>query len=218
MTRILEGLPFEIKDVSEQGRVFGYASVFGNVDRGGDRVLAGAFRKTLGSGKRVRMLWQHKMDEVIGGWDTLREDNKGLWVEGNLNLDVQRARETYALMKADQIDGLSIGYTTDRSSVKRASDGAVELSELDLFEVSVVTVPMNPETVASAKSFLEFDELTEKLKAGERLTEREFETLLKGNLGLSNSQAERAARVHLKGPGEPAAAKDARALLEALRA
>lgn len=56
----------------------------------------------------------------------------------------------------------------------------------------------------------------ERLKAGDRLTEREFETWLKG-LGLSNSQAERAARIHLKGQGEPAgAADDGLAFLQAL--
>ena len=73
-------------------------------------------------------------------------------------------------------------------------------------------------TISSVKSSKNNHEILEKLKAGDRLTEREFEAILKGTLGLSNSQAERAARIHLKGLGEPAAAKDARALLEALRA
>jgi len=206
----------EIKDLTETGRVKGYASVFGNVDLGGERVLPGAFTKSLQGGKPVRMLWQHDRKEVIGGWDVVREDAKGLWVEGTFNMDVQRGREAHALMKAGQIDGLSIGYRVSREAVSKNSDGALDLKEVDLFEVSVVTMPMNELTRAGLKSAMLDDEIMEKLKAGDRLTEREFETLLKGSLGLSNSQAERAARVHLKGPGEPAAAK-ARELLEALR-
>ena len=92
------------------------------------------------------------------------------------------------------------------------------LKELDLFEVSVVSLPADDmATISSVKSAKASQNILEKLKAGDRLTEREFETLLKGALGLSNSQAERAVRIHLKGLGEPAAANDVRALLEALR-
>ena len=71
--------------------------------------------------------------------------------------------------------------------------------------------------MSSVKAAKQLHELTDKLKAGDRLTEREFETWLKG-LGFSNSQAERAARLHLKGQGEPAVADDALAFLQALRA
>ena len=61
--------------------------------------------------------------------------------------------------------------------------------------------------VQSVKAAKAAHDLTEKLKAGDRLTEREFEVWLKG-LGFSNSQAERAARLHLKGQGAPANADD----------
>jgi len=221
MTLMHKTLPgksvLEIKELTDEGRVAGYASIFGNVDQGGDRVMPGAYAKSLQSGRRVRMLWQHDAKEVIGGWDTLAEDEKGLWVEGGFNMNVQRGREAYALMKAEQIDGLSIGYRIPEGGAGKAKDGAYELRELDLREVSVVTMPMNEAATGFAKAQIEIEEITEKLKAGDRLTEREFETMLKGALGFSNSQAERAARVCLKGPVDQAAANDARALLEALR-
>ena len=205
----------EIEEVKDEGTVFGYASTFGNVDLGGDRVLQGAYSKSLSSGRRVKMLWQHDMKEVIGGWNVLKEDSTGLWVEGKFNMDVQRGREAHSLMKNDQIEGLSVGYQTPPHGSTMAKDGARELSEMELFEISVVTVPMNEYTLAVAKSA---NHIFERLKAGDRLTEREFETWLKG-LGFSNSQAERAARVHLKGQGEPdTAATDAKAFLEALTA
>jgi hypothetical protein len=63
-------------------------------------------------------------------------------------------------------------------------------------------MPMNERAKLTSVKSEGLAEITEKLRAGDRLTEREFEALAKG-LGLSNSQAERAARVHLKGPGEP---------------
>ena len=76
----------------------------------------------------------------------------------------------------------------------------------------------NEQMLAALKAARAATEIMEKLKAGDRLTEREFEQLLKGSLGLSNSQAERAARVHLKGQGEPAEADQGLAFLRAMTA
>lgn len=199
----------DVKELTEAGTVSGYASIFGNVDQGGDRVMPGAYTKSLASGRSIRMLWQHNTHEVIGGWSVAREDAKGLWVEGQFNMEVQRGREAYALMKAGQIEGLSIGYRVPAGGAKKANDGVYELHELDLREVSVVTMPMNEMATAAAKAQFEAENLVDRLKAGDRLTEREFEMMLKGALGFSNSQAERAARLCLKGQGEPAEAASA---------
>ena len=64
--------------------ISGYASLFGDVDQGGDVVEAGAYAKSLAAlaraGRRVKMLWQHEPSHPIGVWDEVREDGKGLWV------------------------------------------------------------------------------------------------------------------------------------------
>jgi len=131
-------------------------------------------------------------------------------------MGVQRGREAYALLKEGDIDGLSIGYRIKEYSVDTET-GVWTLQKLDLIEVSVVSVGANEHAVVqSVKAAKAAHDLMEKLKAGDRLTEREFETCLKG-LGFSNSQAERAARLHLKGQGEPVdAADDGVAFLRAL--
>ena len=87
-------------------------------------------------------------------------------------------------------------------------------------EVSIVSIGANENaTIGSVKAAKQSHEIIQRFRAGDQLTEREFETMLKGALGFSNSEAERAARIHLKGQGEPAkAANDALALLKALRA
>lgn len=193
----------EVKALEDTGSFEGYASIFGNVDSGGDKVMPGAFvdglKSAKSSGRTVKMLWQHDPNQPIGVWDDLAEDAKGLWGKGRLVMDVPKAREVHALMKAGAIGGLSIGYRTKEA----APEGNIRLlKKLDLFEVSPVTFPMNDRAKVTAVKSEAMQEITEKLKAGDRLTEREFETMAKG-LGLSNSQAERAARIHLKGPGEP---------------
>ena len=193
----------EVKALDDAGTFEGYASIFGNVDSGGDKVMPGAFVEGLAESRRkgrtVKMLWQHDPDQPIGVWDDLAEDAKGLWGKGRLIMEVPKAREVHALAKAGAVGGLSIGYRTKEA----APEGNVRLlKKLDLFEVSMVTFPMNERAKLTAIKSEGLEDITEKLRAGDRLTEREFETLVKG-LGLSNSQAERAARVHLKGPGEP---------------
>lgn len=213
----------DIKALKEKGEFEGYASTFGGEpDSYGDIIAAGAFAESLAEhaakGTMPKMFWQHDAREPIGKWTAAAEDGKGLLVSGQLNMGVQRAREAYELLKAGDIDGLSIGYRIRSGGyVVDEETGTWTLTKLDLREVSIVSIGANENaTIAAVKSERRVVEVTEKLKAGDRLTEREFEDLLKGAFGLSNSQAERAARVHLKGQGEPGEAAKGYALLRAL--
>jgi uncharacterized protein len=140
--------------VSDGTLIEGYASVFGQRDQGGDVVRKGAYTASLkalaGAGRRVKMLWQHDPGQPIGVWDEVREDATGLWVKGHILPDVARGREAAALLAAGAIDGLSIGYRTVKA--ERDGKGQRLLSELELWEVSLVTFPMLPEARVSAKA------------------------------------------------------------------
>ncbi len=212
----------EIKSLKDSGEFEGYGSTFGGEpDAYGDVIAPGAYTDSLkahkAKGTMPKLFWQHDPHEPIGKWLDASEDDHGLLMRGQLNMGVQRGREAHALLKEGDIDGLSIGYRIKEYSVDTET-GVWTLEKLDLIEVSIVSVGANENAVVqSVKAAKAAHDLTEKLKAGDRLTEREFETWLKG-LGFSNSQAERAARLHLKGQGEPAvAADDALAFLRALK-
>lgn len=214
---------FEIKALKDTGEFEGYASTFGGEpDSYGDVIASGAFADSLSEhqqkGTMPKLFWQHDRHEPIGKWLEAKEDDKGLFMHGRLNMGVQRAKEAYALLKDGDIDGLSIGYRILEYSVDTETQ-VWTLEKLDLQEVSVVSIGANENaTIESVKAARQTQELVERLKAGDRLAEREFETLLKGSLGLSNSQAERAARVHLKRQGEPADADtEARKFLQKLK-
>ncbi|WP_371687429.1 HK97 family phage prohead protease [Thalassococcus sp. S3] len=127
----------------------GYASLFGQIDQGGDIVQKGAYAASLKTGAQVKMLWQHDPAQPIGIWDEVREDERGLYVKGRLLESVEKGREAAALIEAGAIDGLSIGYRT----VKAAKDdkGQRLLTELELWEVSLVTFPMLPSARVAAK-------------------------------------------------------------------
>lgn len=125
------------------GRFAGYASVFGRLDEAGDLVMPGAFGKSLrrrGAG-RLRMLFQHDPKEPVGIWESVREDGFGLWVEGRLVPGVPRADALRRLIEKRAIDGLSIGFRTERAT-REARSGQRRLWQIDLWEISIVTFPM----------------------------------------------------------------------------
>lgn len=134
--------------------VEGYASLFGVRDGGGDIVIPGAYRASLerlrAAGRRVKMLWQHDATQPIGIWEQVREDDRGLWVRGQLLAEVARGREAATLITAGAIEGLSIGYRTVKA--ERDGNGGRRLLELDLWEVSLVTFPMQAEARVGAKA------------------------------------------------------------------
>ncbi|NYD80749.1 hypothetical protein HD884_000794 [Ochrobactrum intermedium] len=90
-----------IEDVELDGSFSGYASVFGLPDLGNDVIERGAFARSLAKGgvSGVRMLWQHDAAEPIGVWTAIREDARGLYVEGRLAKGVARARDALELMR-----------------------------------------------------------------------------------------------------------------------
>lgn len=164
---------FEIK-ADSKGIVEGYASRFGEVDKGGDVVVKGAYSESLNTGRKVKMLWQHDPSQPIGVWDEVKEDETGLYVRGRILDTVEKGREVKSLIEAGAIDGMSIGYRTITS--ERGTDGSRMLKELDLWEISMVTFPM----LESAR--------VDAIKAVE-MSRREIEQKLTQDAGFSRSVA-----------------------------
>lgn len=132
---------FDIKSVEDNGIVEGYAAVFGNKDLGNDIIDPGAFKKTINERKNVPLLWYHQPPEVLGLVFEMEEDNKGLKSRSQINLDTQLGREKFSLIRQGAIKGMSIGF----EAIKETWDGTVRrLKEIRLWEISLVTFPMNP--------------------------------------------------------------------------
>jgi HK97 family phage prohead protease len=139
---------FKALTVDETGIIEGHAAVFGNLDQVGDIIVRGAFTKTLADNPEFPILWGHQ--EIIGKTLTIREDAKGLFVRAQINLEVQRGREAYALLKQGASKGMSIGYNVVRADTD--SDGRRLLREIRLFEVTLTPFPANPDAkVVSVK-------------------------------------------------------------------
>lgn len=132
--------------LQKKGKISGYASFFNIIDRERDRIVKGAFTKTLRAwrllGKMPKMLWQHDPKSPIGIWTHLREDNKGLYAEGELTPGVRYAEEAYLLIKQGALDNLSIGFRTIEA-VRDHTHKARLLLDIDLVEISLVTFGAN---------------------------------------------------------------------------
>jgi uncharacterized protein len=144
----------KVKSVDDAGKFSGLVASFNTVDLGGDKILPGAFTKTLAAGKSFPLLWQHDSHQPIGSFKAT-ETSQGLQIDGQLLLSIQKAADARELLKAGVLKGLSIGYDT----VKANFVGEVrELAELRLWEGSVVTFPMNEAAaVNSIKSMSDED-------------------------------------------------------------
>jgi hypothetical protein len=121
-------------------RFAGYAAIFERPDRGGDVVRSGAFARSLKRGTGpVPLLWQHDPARPVGRIEYLREDRRGLRVIARLSRGAS-GREAEALLRAGKVAGLSFGFRVRRSRGHKPR----QIADLDLVEISLVTVPMQP--------------------------------------------------------------------------
>lgn len=179
----------EIKSLNEKGEIEGYASVFGKLDRNGDIVEQGAFKKvieTFYAGKKPKLLWQHDTTEPIGIIDELYEDDHGLFVKAHLLMDLPKAKEVYLLLKNKALDNFSIGYRIRNHFIK---NNQKHLTDIELLEVSIVTFPAcDSATIDAVKFDQNYNQNTDKNlnKKGETRMKLPLNTNLNTNENFSN--------------------------------
>lgn len=154
----------KIKSTNADGTFTGLGAVYNNVDLGNDKILPGAFTRTLAGSKQFPLLWQHNPSDPIGT-AKVTDTSQGLMVEGQLLLSDPTAAKAYTFMKAGVIKGLSIGYDTIQASY----DGDIRnLTELKLWEISCVTFPMNEAAlISNVKSITDADRAKHMKSIGE---------------------------------------------------
>lgn len=178
--REVRSFALQIKATGDDGTVEGYGSVFGVRDNYDDVIAKGAFSGSLKdhktAGTMPAMLWQHDADKPIGIWTEMVEDEKGLRIKGQLAMETVKGKEAHALLKMGAINGLSIGFMSKQWAYDRETEVRT-LTEIDLWEVSLVTFPANEKArVTNVKS------------ADEMATPKDAEKALR-DVGFSKSDA-----------------------------
>jgi HK97 family phage prohead protease len=158
-----KSFPYEFKKLDDSGTFEATVAVFGNVDKGGDRIMPGAFEKSLAqweaSGDPIPVIFNHDWgtpDAHIGVVDKAIETEQGLLVKGRLDVqDNPVAKQVHRLMMRRSLKEFSFGYSVPKGGEKRAKDGAMDLTQIELAEVGPTLKGMNPATeLHSVKSAL----------------------------------------------------------------
>ncbi|NMD58973.1 UNVERIFIED_ORG: HK97 family phage prohead protease [Nocardia globerula] len=139
----------------DEGQFVGYASIFGNVDLHGDITAKGAFADSLKSWAtsegNIPVLYGHRDDDPdynVGHVVSAKEDDRGLLVTAQLDLESPKGQQVYRLVKGRRLSEMSFAYEVQDSAKVKTADGksANELRKLKLYEVSLVPQGANPET------------------------------------------------------------------------
>lgn len=118
-------------------QIAGYAALFDRADGARDTIRPGAFARTLSTRRGPYPLyWQHRPEQRIGWVETAGEDERGLRIIASIDNPAGRAA---TLLRQRAVSGLSFGY---RARAYRHTPQGRELAEIELFEVSVVTHPL----------------------------------------------------------------------------
>lgn len=148
---------YAIKDLSlntESRTISGYAAVFGNIDRAGDILVNGCFSKSIrergpesNANDKIIMLWMHNTSEPIGRITKLYEDNIGLYFEAVID-DIDRGNQSIKQLESGTLNQFSIGYeyVWDKCEYDSERDAYI-IKEVILYEISVVSIGCNGETV-----------------------------------------------------------------------
>lgn len=180
-------LKFEDADIKmdgETGKFSGYASVFGGVDSYGDTIIKGAFESTLKNGK-PKMFFNHDWNMPIGKWLKAKEDDHGLFVEGELTPGLGLSADVRAAMLHGTLDGLSIGGYLKKGDYEDTEGGRIIRKWSSLMEVSPVVFPADGAAridLSSVKS-IDFETALPECK-----TEKDIEKLLR-DAGLGKWEA-----------------------------
>lgn len=145
------------------GRFEALVAVFGNVDLQGDRIMPGAFTKSLtkwrASGDPIPIIWSHSWGDPfahVGVADPAlaQQTRDGLKLTGTIDTDTPVGVQVYKLLKQRRVKEWSFAY--DVIDERTASDKANELVELDIIEAGMTLKGANPDTETIAvKSALE---------------------------------------------------------------
>lgn len=179
----------DIKLEGDTGKFAGYASVFGGVDSYKDTILRGAFDYTLRNNGKPKMFYGHDWGMPIGKWIVAKEDDHGLYVEGELTPGLSKSADVHAALKHGTLDGLSIGGYLKKGDWEDGADGGRIIRRWsNLVEVSPVVFPADASAriaMDSVKHGLDVEQAIEGIE-----TIRDFERFLRDAGGLSKGLAE----------------------------
>lgn len=139
---------FELREDSDGMTFEGYAAMFDSPSEPLpfiERIVPGAFIRSLKARNDVKMLWNHDTSSILGstraGTLDLVEDSRGLKVR-NLLPDTGAGRDASVLIERGDASAMSFGFSVPKGGDEWNSQGTERtLKEIRLHEVSIVAYP-----------------------------------------------------------------------------
>lgn len=141
--------------VNEVGK---YSHTLGVRKKFKERILPGAFTRALSQDNDIHFLAEHDANKILASTRNnslkLVEDSKGLYMEADISA-TSYGKDYHTLIKDGILRNMSFGFNVLKDKWKKLNDGTYtrDISELRLFEVSVVTNPAYPQSTISARGF-----------------------------------------------------------------
>ena len=147
MEKLIQAIPFEINsadDTDGMGIVSGYASAFNTITSYGQQFMPGAFSDAVANFKKIKVLFNHNWDAIVGVPLEMREDANGLFVKTQLLTRTPKGKEMYELVKAGALDAFSIGFYVDEAADEIIDGNTIrKITKATVMEYSLVTFPAN---------------------------------------------------------------------------
>ena len=156
---------FNVVENDDEGKliVSGYVNetgkqshLLGSKKKFKETIQKGAFTRALKKGNDIHFLAEHDENKILAstrnGSLTLKEDEKGLLMTAEIS-DTSYGRDYHTLIKDGILRNMSFGFSVDKDKWRKLNDGTYtrDISDLTLYEVSVVTNPSYPQSSISAR-------------------------------------------------------------------
>ena len=174
------------KKGSKALKIAGYANTTSK-DRAGDVVTAEAWAKGVENfRKNPVMLYQHKHDCPIGRIEKITVDKKGIFVEGAVSEAAEKTHGVQTLIRDGALKSFSVGFRVKDGKYNREDDSMM-ITDVELLEISVVSVPCNQDSLFSIrKSFDSDDEFNEFKNSLREANEKEIKMMRKIKAGITD--------------------------------
>ena len=175
-----------VKKGSKSLKIAGYANTI-TKDRAGDVVTAEAWEKGVENYRRNPvLLYQHKHDSPIGRVDKITVDKKGIFVEAAVSEAAERNQGIQTLIRDGALKSFSVGFRVKDGKYNREDDSMM-ITDVELMEISVVSVPCNQDSLFSIRKSFESDSDFEEFKKSfEPASEDEVKMMRSIKAGITN--------------------------------
>ena len=175
-----------VKKGSKSLKIAGYANTI-TKDRAGDVVTAEAWAKGVENYRRNPvLLYQHKHDSPIGRVDKITVDKKGIFVEAAVSEAAERNQGIQTLIRDGALKSFSVGFRVKDGKYNREDDSMM-ITDVELMEISVVSVPCNQDSLFSIRKSFESDSDFEEFKKSfEPASEDEVKMMRSIKAGITN--------------------------------